>query len=314
MGMKDYNKTAWVFPGQGSQVLGMGVDLWNIPTAKVRFKQAERILGWSVAEICYRPEKLLSTVYCQPAIFVISAILADLLQEKGNAPDYVAGYSLGEYTALYVAGVVDFETGLQLLNRRGQIMNAAPLGTMVAVIGCDRLLLQECVDRIPDVELINDDPTRFIISGTHSAIATIITNINAKTIVPLSVSKPFHTQLMRPVELAYQKILDEVIFREAKIPILSNLDSTPTVNPLQIKNRLRQHITHKIRWQETIQSLVQEGVTTMIEIGPSIVLTSQLKRGIWAVTLKNVTNFADASAIKMRTLDVARSPLNDCVI
>jgi [acyl-carrier-protein] S-malonyltransferase len=295
--MKDSEKNAWVFPGQGSQVLGMGVDLWNVPTAKARFEQAERILGWSVFQVGDRPEQLLRTSYCQPAIFAISTILADLVRENGNVPDYVAGYSLGEYTALYVAGVLDFETGLRLLQHRGQIMDAAPPGGMVAAIGCDRILLQQYIDNIPDVELINDDPNQFVISGSHSAIATIANNINARKIVPLMVSKPFHTQLMRPVELAYQKILDEVTFKEAQIPILSNLDPTPTVNPLLIKDRLRQQMTHKIRWLETIGRFGQEGVTTIIEIGPSMVLTPQLKRGNWTIALKNVTNLADALAI-----------------
>ncbi len=295
--MKDYEKTAWVFPGQGSQVLGMGVDLWNVPTARARFDRAERILGWSVAEVCSQPDRLLRTSYCQPAIFAISTILADLVRENGNVPDYVAGYSLGEYTALYVAGVLDFETGLRLLQYRGQIMDAAPPGRMVALSGCDRILLQQCVDNIADVELINDDPNQFVISGIDSAIATIIANINPRKIVPIMVSKPFHTQLMRPVELAYQKILDRVNFTAAQIPILSNLDPTPTVNPLLIKDRLRQQMTHKIRWQETIGRFVQEGVTTIIEIGPSMVLTPQLKRGNLAIALKNVTNLADALAI-----------------
>jgi [acyl-carrier-protein] S-malonyltransferase len=297
MGMKDYTKTAWVFPGQGSQVLGMGVDLWNVSSAKARFDRAERILGWSVAQVCDRPEQLIRTSYCQPAIFVVSTILADLVRENGNIPDYVAGYSLGEYTALYVAGVLDFETGLRLLQHRGQIMDAAPPGGMVAVIGCERILLQQCVDNIPDVELINDDPNQFVISGTYSAIATVTANINARKIVPLRVSKPFHTQLMQPVELAYQKILDEVTFKEAQIPILSNLNPTPTVNPLLIKDRLRQQMTHKIRWQQTIERFVEDGVKTVVEIGPSMVLTPQLQRGDWAIAFKNITNLADALAI-----------------
>jgi [acyl-carrier-protein] S-malonyltransferase len=296
MGMK-VEKTAWVFPGQGSQILGMGNDLRDVPYAKVRFEQAERILGWSITQICNQPETLLCTSYCQPAIFAISTILADLLQEGGNSPDFVAGYSLGEYIALYIAKVFDFETGLRLLQHRGQLMEMAPPGRIVALIGCDSASLQHWIARIPDVEIINDDPTQFIISGTPAAVTAITAKVNARKILPLRVAKPFHTSLMQLPELAYQRILDEVAFREAQIPILSNLDPTPTVNPQTIKDRLRQHMTQKIRWQETIQGFILEEVTNLVEIGPSMVLTPQIKRGVWNVALKNVTNLADALAI-----------------
>ena len=138
------NKTAWVFPGQGSQSVGMGVDLIDIPAAKIKFEQAEQILGWSVLEICQAEEdKLSRTLYTQPCLYVIESILADLLQEQGKTPQLVAGHSLGEYVALYTAKVFDFEAGLRLVKRRAELMDKAAGGKMVALIGFEREQLQK---------------------------------------------------------------------------------------------------------------------------------------------------------------------------
>jgi [acyl-carrier-protein] S-malonyltransferase len=289
------NKTAWVFAGQGSQVLGMGRDLATVPLAQERFREAEEILGWSVLEICDQEAKLLQTKYCQPALFVITSILADLLKQKEIYPDYVAGYSLGEYIALYEAGVFNFTTGLKLLKQRGEIMEQAPPGKMVALIGCDHIALEQLILTTPNVEIINDDLNQCIISGTYTAIAAVISKVEAKKIIPLNVSKPFHTQLMKSAELVYQQTLRSVSFNPAIIPVLSNLDPVPTTNPLLLKDHLHGHMTKKIRWQETYLLLQQEGIQKIIEISPSCVLTPQLKRTKINCSLQNITNYTDVS-------------------
>jgi [acyl-carrier-protein] S-malonyltransferase len=286
---------AWVFAGQGSQVLGMGKDLATVPLAQDRLRKAEKILGWSVLEVCDQEAKLLQTKYCQPTLFVITSILADLLKLKKIYPDYLAGYSLGEYIALYEAGVFDFATGLKLLKQRAEIMEQAPSGKMVAIIGCDRIDLEQLVLNIPNVEIINDDLSQYIISGSHTAVVAVISKIEAKKIIPLSVSKPFHTQLMRPAELAYQQILNLVPFNTATIPVLSNSDPIPTTNPLLLKERLCKHMTQKIRWRETSLLLHQKGVKKIVEISPSCVLTSQLKRTKFDFSLQNITSYTDIS-------------------
>ncbi|MFM6122327.1 MAG: acyltransferase domain-containing protein, partial [Sphaerospermopsis kisseleviana] len=147
-------KTAYVFPGQGSQALNMGIDLLDIASAKAKFEEAEAILGWSVSEICQNDEARLSrTLYTQPCLYVIESILADLLREKGEKPDLVAGHSLGEYIALYVAGVFDWSTGLQLVKRRAEIMDNTAGGMMAALLNFDREQLEKVIAETPDVVL-----------------------------------------------------------------------------------------------------------------------------------------------------------------
>jgi [acyl-carrier-protein] S-malonyltransferase len=290
---------AWVFAGQGSQVLGMGKDLWNVPYAQFRFKQAEQILGWSVVEICNQEAKMFETKYCQPSLFVICSILADLLLQMENYPDFLAGYSLGEYIALYVARVFDFHTGLQLVKQRAEIMEKAPPGMMVALIGCDRKVLEQLIQNTPNVELINDDRNQSIISGTHEAVENILSSIEARKNIPLNVSKPFHTQLMKFSQLAYQSVLNGVPFHNAQIPVLSNLDPIPTTSHIILKNRLHQHMTGKIRWQEICRHLEQTGIKKVVEISPSRVLTSQLKRNGLKFNLHNITNLKDILSIQL---------------
>ncbi len=129
---KTKDKIAWVFPGQGSQKLSQGLSLLPYSFARARFQQARQILGWSVLEVCQNQEQLSSTLYAQPCLYVIETLLADFMRKQGYRPDLVAGYSLGEYAAIYAAGALDFETGLQLVKRRAELMNHAPKGRMIA--------------------------------------------------------------------------------------------------------------------------------------------------------------------------------------
>jgi len=157
------SKTAWVFPGQGSQALGMGIDLLELSEAKEKFVQAEEILGWSVREICQNDEeKLARTLYTQPCLYVVETILADLLG-KNEKPDLVAGHSLGEYIALYVAGVFEWSTGLRLVKRRAELMENAAGGKMAALIGFDREQLDKILAETKDVVLANDNSSAHVV-------------------------------------------------------------------------------------------------------------------------------------------------------
>ncbi|MFM7613400.1 MAG: acyltransferase domain-containing protein, partial [Synechococcales cyanobacterium] len=186
-------KTAWIFPGQGSQSIGMGTDFLDLPQARHRFNQADDLLGWSVLEVCQNIEDRVSrTLYTQPCLYVVESILVDLMVSRGHYPDLVAGHSLGEYTALYAGGVFSFESGLQLVKRRAELMDRASDGMMAALIGCDRHQLEQYLTNTPDVVLANDNNDgQVVISGTPNGVKTVLTGVKSKRAIPLNVSGAF---------------------------------------------------------------------------------------------------------------------------
>ncbi|MBD2182828.1 ACP S-malonyltransferase [Planktothrix sp. FACHB-1355] len=287
-------KTAWVFPGQGSQAVGMGVDLLELPAAKAKFDRAEQILGWSVPEICQKEEELSRTLYTQPCLYVVESILADLMREKGQQPDLVAGHSLGEYVALYAAGVFDFEGGLTLVKRRAELMDNAAGGMMAALIGFDRSQLEAKIQEIPDVVLANDNSAaQVVISGTPAAVEALLSQVKAKRAVKLNVSGAFHSPLMATPAAEFEKVLEAVDFADAKVPVLSNVDPTPAVTGAVLKQRLSQQMTGSVRWQEISLALPPEGIDRVVEIGPGKVLTGLIKRTCPDVALQNVSSLAE---------------------
>lgn len=289
------SKIAWIFPGQGSQAVGMGVDLKEIPSAIHLFEQAETILGWSVLEKCLGDEETLSqTLYTQPCLFVIESILSDLLVEKGDLPDLVAGHSLGEYSALYAARVFDFATGLRLVKKRAELMDQAAGGKMAAVMKFDREKLESLISNTPDLVIANDNSSeQVVISGTSEAVDTVLPQIIAKRVVALKVSGAFHSPLMQDAAEQFQQILDTVTFNEAKVPVLSNVDPTPTTDAQTLKTRLIQQMTGSVRWREIMLQLPNEAVTQVIEVGPGKVLTGLVKRTCPDIALKNIGTLTD---------------------
>ncbi|HIK03682.1 MAG TPA: ACP S-malonyltransferase [Trichormus sp. M33_DOE_039] len=288
-------KTAWVFPGQGSQALGMGTDLLDIPAAQEKFAAAEAILGWSVTEICQNEEeKLSNTRYTQPCLYVVESILADLIREKGHQPDLVAGHSLGEYVALYVAGVFEWSTGLKLVKQRAEMMDSAAGGMMAALMNFDRDQLEQLIADTPDVVLANDNsPAQVVISGTPEAVQTVMSQAKAKRAIPLKVSGAFHSHLMADVANNFQKILDNVEFKPAKVPVLSNVEPVPTVDPQVLKQRLSQQMTGSVRWREISLQLPANTIEKVVEIGPGNVLTGLIKRTTTDLILENVRKAAE---------------------
>ncbi|MDY6940010.1 MAG: ACP S-malonyltransferase [Cyanobacteriota bacterium] len=288
-------KTAWVFPGQGSQATGMGTDLLEIPTARTQFDRAEEILGWSVSQICQEGGDSLSrTLYTQPSLYVVETVLVDLLREKGRSPDIVAGHSLGEYVALYAAGAIDFETGLRLVKRRAELMDTAAGGEMAALMKFDRDRLSEVIQETEGVVLANDNSAaQVVISGTPAAVDTVLANVKAKRAVKLDVSGAFHSPLMAPAALEFQQILNPISFSDTKIPVLSNVDPTPTTDGNLLKDRLMRQMTGSVRWREICLQLNESGIEAAIEVGPGKVLAGLLKRTCSGMTLENVSGAAD---------------------
>jgi [acyl-carrier-protein] S-malonyltransferase len=284
-------KTAWVFPGQGSQATGMGMDLLEIDYAKDKFAQAEEILGWSVVEICQSEDDSLSrTLYTQPCMYVVESVLADLLRQQGRQPDLVAGHSLGEYAALYVAGVFDWSSGLRLIKRRAELMDSVSGGMMAALIGFDRTQLETQLQQMSDVVLANDNsPAQVVISGTPTAVQELIANIKTKRAMPLKVSGAFHSPFMAAAASEFQQVLETVTFNTATIPVLSNVEPVPTVDAAILKDRLTSQMTGGVRWRETVQRFVEAGVQQVVEIGPGNVLTGLIKRTSPDLGLENIS-------------------------
>lgn len=287
-------KTAWVFPGQGSQAIGMGADLLNLPKAKAKFELATETLGWSVPEVCQEEAKLSRTLYTQPCLYVVESILVDLVREKFDRPAVVAGHSLGEYVALYAAGVFDFETGLRLVKRRAELMDNVSGGQMVALIGFDRQELELQIQYSRDVVLANDNSeAQVVISGTPTAVEELLAKIKVKRAVKLNVSGAFHSPLMSSVATEFQQVLKSVRFSDAKMLVLSNSEPTATTSGATLKQRLTQQMTKGVRWREISLQLPQQGIDRVVEIGPGKVLTGLIKRTTPNLELVNVSSFAD---------------------
>ncbi len=288
-------KTTWVFPGQGSQALSMGVDLLNLPSAKEKFIQAEAILGWSVIDICQSDIDTLSrTLYTQPSLYVIESIIADILREKGQQPHLVAGHSLGEYIALYVAGVFEWSAGLYLVKRRAELMESATGGMMSALVNFNREELDKVINETPNVVLANDNsPSQVVISGTPEAVKAVTSQVKTRKAIPLKVSGAFHSHLMKAAATEFQEVLDSVVFQSATVPVLSNVDPVPATEAKTLKERLSQQMTGPVRWREISLQLVENGVEKVVEIGPGNVLTGLIKRTTSGLILENIRHAGD---------------------
>ena len=289
-------KTVWVFPGQGSQVVGMGSDLADV--AKDRFAEADDILGWSVLSRSQSDEfNLANTLYTQPCLYVIECILVDLLKAKGHQPDMTAGHSLGEYSALYAADVFDFVTGLCLVKRRSELMAQADDGAMAAIMGFQRDELDEKLATTTGVVLANDNnPGQVVISGTPEAVETVMNSIKAKRTMKLNVGGAFHSPLMAPAAHEFDQILTDVPFKAGTVPVLSNVEPTPSTDADVLKQRLMKQMTGSVRWREMSLSLPEHSVDTVVEVGPGKVLAGLIKRTCRSLTLKNVGTLEQVEA------------------
>ncbi len=291
-------KNVWIFPGQGSQAVGMGLDLAEV--GKDKFAKAEQILGWSILEKSQTDAtELAKTQFTQPCLYVISAILADVLKAKGVSPAAVTGHSLGEYSALYAAGVVDFATGLELVKQRSQLMSAASGGAMIALIGFDRTALETAIAQTENVILANDNSAeQVVISGTEIAVKAICEQVKTKRAIPLAVSGAFHSPLMADAAAKFATILAQTIFNDAEIPVISNVEPNDATTSGQVlRDRLIKQMTSPVRWREICLYLAAQGYEQAIEVGSGKVLTGLVKRNAPSLALVNVSTLEKAIAL-----------------
>ncbi|EDX84071.1 malonyl CoA-acyl carrier protein transacylase [Synechococcus sp. PCC 7335] len=284
-------KTAWVFPGQGSQTVGMGADLADV--CADRLAEAETIIGRSVLEICQDETLLSDTRYTQPCLYVVECALTDALKDSGQRPNLVAGHSLGEYSALYAASVFSFVEGLKLVKRRAELMSQASEGRMAALMGFDRDQLDAKIAKTVGVVLANDNNAgQVVISGTPAGVDAVIDSVKCKRAVRLNVSGAFHSPLMADASKSFESVLAAIEFDDASIPVMSNVDPTPETNAEILKKRLVQQMTGSVRWREISLGLSEAGVEEVVEIGPGKVLAGLIKRTCKGLKLVNVSNLA----------------------
>ena len=287
--------TAWIFPGQGSQAEGMGADLVDLPAGPDKLAKAQSMLGWSLLDLT--ADDLKQTTYTQPALYIVSALLADALQAD-RQPAAVAGHSLGEYSALYCARVFDFATGLELVNRRSQLMATAKSGTMAAVMGFDRPKLDELCAHTDDVVIANDNSSdQVVLSGSQAAIDSVIAAAQPKRSIFLPVAGAFHSPFMAEAAEKFADVLAEVTFNPPSIPVYSNITATPSTDPIALKDNLRQQVTGSVRWRETVIAMSAAGIDTVWEVGTGKVLTGLVRRIDRSLTRVNIPTAAAIAAL-----------------
>jgi [acyl-carrier-protein] S-malonyltransferase len=294
-------KVAFVFPGQASQYPGMGKELAEkYPSARAVFDEADRALGFSISKMCFEgsEEDLKLTANTQPAILTCSVAVLRVLAEKGLTPDFVAGHSLGEYSALVAAGALKFADAVQLVRKRGMYMQEAVpagVGAMAAIMGLSPAVVADACKRAAEGEVCApanlNSPEQTVISGHAHAVkraVEIASQLGAKRAVILPVSAPFHSALMMPAQEKLEKDLKQTELAALRVPLVTNVDADTIETGDEAREALIRQVTMPVRWQESMRLLIDEGVSTFVEAGPGRVLTGLLRQIERSVSILNV--------------------------
>jgi [acyl-carrier-protein] S-malonyltransferase len=284
-------KTAFVFPGQGSQYVGMGKEFYNhFPLSREVFEQVDERLGVSLSEICFSgpEEELKLTINTQPAILTTSVAILKVVEKEGVKPDFVAGHSLGEYSALVAAGSLSYTDAAWLVRQRGTFMQEAVPpgeGTMAAIMGLDQDKVEALCREVSDVGVVEpanyNCPGQIAIAGATPAVqkALILAKTyGAKRAVLLPVSGPFHSSLLRPASVKLKEVLEKVQISPARIPVVANITAEITTDPAEIRQNLIDQVSGSVRWEQSIRKLIDLGVSVFVEIGPGKVLSGLIKK------------------------------------
>jgi len=308
--MAELPKVAYVFPGQGSQSTGMGLDLYNTYTsAREVFDEADASLGFSLSRLCFEgpEEELTKTHNVQPAILVVSIACLKALENAAIVdlplPGFLAGHSLGEYTALVAAGALSLADAVLLVRERGRLMYEAGLrnpGGMLAVIGLDEETVKDiCLRSGTEVSNVNC-PGQIVISGTVQALAEanrLAKTRGARALIPLKVSGAFHSALMEPVIAEFSKIVSNTRFRSPNIPVISNVTAKPLTDVDSMKKELVKQLRNCIQWQRSVDYMIRSGVATFYEIGPGRVLAGLIRRINSELRMFNVSGIEDMAQL-----------------
>jgi len=299
-------KIAFLFPGQGAQTVGMGS---TFPEIDHYFERADQVLPFSLRECMFEgPQEVLTETYhAQPALLTVGAVIADKLMQEGITPDFVAGHSLGEYTALVASGGLSYEDGVQTVYERGRHMTeAVPKGhgAMAAVIGGERSMIEEVTAKITSegdvVQPANmNSPGQIVISGTKEGIVraqeALLVN-GARRVIPLDVSGPFHSSLMKEAASSLQQTFEKMTWESLRIPLVKNVDASVSSSIEDVREGLIEQLYSPVEWERSMQTLLEEGVTHFIECGPGRVLKGLMRkidRKAVVYTIENETSFQE---------------------